>query len=102
MEVYKEKRGINIICKWSLQFSYLKDLIKLLNDEGIPINYYITDDIISSNLIKLGKNDEIINIDNLSCKYKNKIFFYEKVNNILKINILPLSINIKNKLKLSK
>ena len=98
MEVYKEKRGINIICKWSLQFSYLKDLIKLLNNEGIPINYYVTDYIISSNLIKLGKNDEIINIDYLSCKYKNKIFFYKKVNNILKINILPLSISIKNKI----
>ena len=98
MEVYKEKRGINIICKWSLQFSYLKDLIKLLNNEGIPINYYITDDIISSNLIKLGENDEIINIDNLSNKYKDKILFYEKVNNFLKIRILPLSINIKNKI----
>ena len=72
MEVYTKKKGLNIICKWSLQFSYLKDLIKLLNNKSIPINYYVTDDIISSNLIQLKKIDQIINIDNLSYKYKKK------------------------------
>ena len=98
MGIYKKKRGLNIICKWSLQFSYLKEFIKLLNSENIPINYYITDDIISSNLIELKKNDEIVNIDYLSHKYKNKIFIYKIMTNIFNSKIIPLNIILRNKI----
>ena len=91
-------KGVNIICKWPLQFSYLKDFIKLININNIAINYYITDDIISSGLIDLRKNDEIINIDNLSYKYRKKIYLHTKITNFLKTSFLPLNNNFKNKI----